>query len=485
MPKKMYDIDLSEVHAELGRRDFAHFVQLMRPQYQLVWYHHRICEAIQAWEESPKPYHLILSMPPGHAKSEYAKLAMAWISTRDRTMRSIYASYGQDIADQQLHDVQAILDSDEYLAYYEPALNAKRAVSDASRGAKRTSNYAELLGGGGWIKSVGRGGGLTGFRVDRGFVDDLLKDDVEARSATTRDAAWSWITRVLMTRKRPSRPLRLMVIATRWHLDDPTGRLLQAMPDRCMELRFEALRSDMSDPDDPREEGEELWPAVASREALEEMREVDPYGFKALYQQRPVPSSGTLFDATWLRRHEAVPACPGRWMQSWDCRHGGKGAGSSYAVGQLWFIPDHEQIAYLADQVRGRWSPEETLEVFDRMQADPTWRRATARLIEEKADGVMLLSLRGRAYPGMLPIKPTADKEARARLVQPIVRAGGVSVPTRAHWLADWLEEVVTFPGAANDDQVDAKTQLLAYAFAPDPKDKAQAARETWAAMMG
>ena len=69
--------------------------------------------------------------------------------------------------------------------------------------------------------------------------------------------------------------------------------------------------------------------------------------------------------------------------------------------------------------------------------------------------------------------------------MQPIVRAGGVSVPTRAHWLADWLEEVVTFPGAANDDQVDAKTQLLAYAFAPDPKDKAQAARETWAAMMG
>ena len=123
--------------------------------------------------------------------------------------------------------------------------------------------------------------------------------------------------------------------------------------------------------------------------------------------------------------------------------------------------------------------------MFDRMQADPTWRRATARLIEEKADGVMLLSLRGRAYPGMLPIKPTADKEARARLVQPIVRAGGVSVPTRAHWLADWLEEVVTFPGAANDDQVDAKTQLLAYAFAPNPKDKAQAARETWAAMMG
>lgn len=480
----MYDIDLSEVHAELGRRDFEYFVRLMRPQYQLVWYHERICAAIQAWEESPKPYHLILSMPPGHAKSEYAKLAMAWISTRDRTMQSIYASYGQDLADQQLHDVQAILDSDEYLTYYDPALNDKRAVSDASRGAKRTGNYAELLGGGGWIKSVGRGGGLTGFRVDRGFVDDLLKDDIEARSGTTRDAAWSWITRVLMTRKRPQRPLRLLVIATRWHLDDPTGRLLAAMPDRCVELRFEALRTDMSDPDDPREEGEALWPAVATQETLEEMRELDPYGFMALYQQRPVPASGTLFDPTWLRRHDAVPACPGRWIQSWDCRHGGKGANTSYAVGQLWFIPDHEQVAYLADQVRGRWSPEETLEVFDRLQGDAMWKRSTARLIEEKADGVMLLSLRGRTYPGMVPIKPTADKEARARLVQPILRAGQVMIPARAAWLADWLDEVLNFPGAAHDDQVDAMTQLLSYAFTPSHRDPREAARATWSALL-
>lgn len=464
------EIDPHELERELGRADFRHFVGLMRPEYSLHWYHEVIVEEVQAWADAEKPYHLIMSMPPGHAKSEYAKLAMAWIATRDRTMQQVYCSYGQDLADEQLRDVQDILDSDEYLRWYTPALNAKRAVTDASRGAKRTGDYAELLPdedgiNGGWIKSVGRGGPLTGYRVDVGVVDDLIKDAEEGSSPTIRQRAWTWLTRVLMTRKRPHRALRLLVLATRWHMDDPTGRLLKEQPHKCVEVRFEALREDMADERDPRGYGEALWPAVADEEALQEMRTIDPHGFMALYQQRPVPATGQLFSEEWLGRYEALPSGVGQWVQSWDLRHGGKGAATSFAVGQLWYKPSSHAAAYLVDQVRGRWSPEETLSVFDAQQQDPRWSQAQAILVEEKADGVMLLSLRRSIVKGMIPVKPVADKEARARLVQPYVRAGNVIVPMRASWLAEWLGEICTFPGAPHDDQVDAMSQALTYLY--------------------
>jgi phage terminase large subunit-like protein len=36
-------------------------------------------------------------------------------------------------------------------------------------------------------------------------------------------------------------------------------------------------------------------------------------------------------------------------------------------------------------------------------------------------------------------------------------------MPTEAAWLADFLEEAISFPASAHDDQVDAFCQALSY----------------------
>lgn len=458
---------LRQIEAELARRSFAFFVAMVRPEYRLAWFHKRICAAVQAWAESEETYHLVLALPPGHGKSEYAKLALAWLLTRDHSMQLAYACYAQQLADTHMGGIQSILESEPYINLFGRAINPRRVVSDERRGAKRTKDHFEHLNGSGFVKSVGVGGGLSGFRLDAAVCDDLIKDAKVAYSQTGRDNVWNWLTKVVMTRKRPYRQLRLLLIGTRWHIDDPTGRLIDAMPDDVKVITFEALRSDMTDLEDPRDAGEALWPAAADVRFLHKYREVDPEGFEALFQQRPIAAGGALYDMAWFGRYDALPDVAGEWSTSWDPRGGGAKDAGSYCVAQLWFTPKGVQDQhYLVDQRRERWSPGEALAAFKALMTDDLWSRAKTWYVEGKADGKMLLDM-GKVYAqgqriSLVEVQPDKDKVQRARDVQPVVRVGKVFIPRRAAWLGVWSSEVVHFPGSANDDQVDAMTQYLA-----------------------
>lgn len=450
--------------AERARRYFLDFIRLVKPTWDLPWFHLRLVREIQSWADSAEPYGLILSLPPGHAKSTYAKLAVAWQLVRDPDHHVAYASYAQTLAEQQVSGLFEILDDEVFISYFGQFLNQKRVVTDESRGSKRTQDYAEIVGHSGWIKAVGRGAGLTGFRVSLAVVDDLLKDASEARSASVERETREWFTRTLSTRKMVDRPLRMLVLATRWGVGDLSGWLLSEQPDRWVEVRFPALKEGDPTPHDPRMEGEALWSSVATSEDLLRQKALDPEGFQALYQQSPVAEGGNLFRSEWLtRRWTTIPERDGTWLQSWDLRGGGSASKGSWAVGQLWFRPSQSSDLYLVDQVRGRWSPDETYSVIKKQNEDPLWSQAKAKLVEKKADGVGALSILSREISGLIGILPSSDKETRARGITAYFAASNVILPAEAHWLPDFISELLSFPASQNDDQVDATSQALDY----------------------
>src|SRR5208282_5880308 len=55
------------------------------------------------------------------------------------------------------------------------------------------------------------------------------------------------------------------------------------------------------------------------------------------------------------------------------------------------------------------------------------------------------------------------SKQFRFDGVTPMFQAGEVLVPSEAPWLADYEFELLGFPGAAHDDQVDSTSQYLAW----------------------
>ena len=89
------------------------------------------------------------------------------------------------------------------------------------------------------------------------------------------------------------------------------------------------------------------------------------------------------------------------------------------------------------------------------------WPQATAKLVEDKANGPAVIDALHAQVPGLIPVNPQGGKEARANAVAPLIEAGHVYLPAIAPWVDDLIEEAAGFPNSAHDDQVDALTQAL------------------------
>lgn len=103
------------------------------------------------------------------------------------------------------------------------------------------------------------GGGITGMGGHIVIVDDPFKDRASADSPTIRQNVWDWYTSTLYTRLAPGGGI--LVINTRWHMADLSGRLLEAAArgegDHWRVVNFPAIATE----DEPhRKAGEALHP---------------------------------------------------------------------------------------------------------------------------------------------------------------------------------------------------------------------------------
>jgi predicted phage terminase large subunit-like protein len=90
--------------------------------------------------------------------------------------------------------------------------------------------------------------------------------------------------------------------------------------------------------------------------------------------------------------------------------------------------------------------------------------RADTVLIEDKASGTQLIQdLKNEYVFSVTPYSPPpgTDKIMRLYAQTAVFENGRVLMPRRASWLADYLNELTSFPGSKYDDQVDSTTQAL------------------------
>jgi predicted phage terminase large subunit-like protein len=124
---------------------------------------------------------------------------------------------------------------------------------------------------------------------------------------------------------------------------------------------------------------------------------------------------------------------------------------------------DSDGIMNIIDIRRGRW---DALEIVDEMFAvqkkyDPHYF-VTEKGAIEKAIGAILRreQISRQTYMNLMPMTPTKDKQSRARSFQARFKAGGVKFDKGASWYNELEEEMVRFPKARHDDQVDALSWL-------------------------
>ena len=244
-------------------------------------------------------------MPPQHGKSQLTtRMFPAYALGRNPNAKMVVASYNATLASRFNRDIQRIIDEKKYHEVFsETVLNESNVVT-VSDSFLRNSEVFEIVGHSGFLKTVGRGGALTGTPIDIGIIDDPIKDRAEAMSMTIRESLWSWYEDVFETRLHNDS--QQLLIQTRWHEEDLAGKLL-ARDNDWEVIVFEAIKEN-DYPYDNRALGEALWPEKHSLERIEKVRENSPLTFNSLYQQSPKPldSVGIFWDRGLLNRQRKI-----------------------------------------------------------------------------------------------------------------------------------------------------------------------------------
>ena len=453
-----------------ARANLLPFTEATKKDYQTNWHHKVLAEYLDAVRLGEVTRLLVL-MPPRHGKTELVSRRFpAHVLGKNPNEQVIGCSYSAELASSINRDVQRILTTEEYKHLFpKTRLNDTNVVSMAEGTWLRNSKVFQCVGYEGYYLAAGIGGSITGRGFTLGIVDDPIKNRDEANSKTHRDKVWNWWTSTFLTRgegaKSPTGEERIVVTLTPWHEDDLAGRILRHAKENGEKwevLRLPAVldvEGDDKDLNDPRQFGEPLWPEKYGLEKLDRVKAaVGGRDWSALYQCRPSPQDGGLFNRHWWGWYpgKLPPGGLRDWTISVDAAFKDLDS-SSYVVFQLW--ARSEKNFYLVDQVRERMDFVTTLRAL--VSFCNKWPVATRKLIEDKANGPAIISALKDKVPGLVAVTPKGSKESRAQAVSAFVESGNVHLPRDASWVGDYVEEFSFFPNGTHDDQVDATTQYL------------------------
>ena len=447
----------NELKIREARNNLLSFISVTYKDYKIGWVHQEICQTLDNFLKDlidGKRPRLIITMPPRSGKSEIVSRRFpAYFLGKYPNLSIISVSYSASLAEDFSRDVQRIIDSDEYKKIFP---NTK--LSDKKdKNYKRTSDFFEIVDHKGVYCSAGVGGSITGKGCDILIIDDPIKNRQEANSETVRKKIYDWYSSTAYTRLSPIGGVIMM--CTRWHLDDLIGKVLSDKNQKPFHvISYPAI----AEHDEPhRKQGEALHPERFSLEILNEIKStLSTADWLSLYQQKPVPEGGAIFETSKIRYYDESSE-PKRFDQivgSWDMTFK-ENKTSDFVVGQLWGRKGAD--FYLLDMVRDRMDFVKTLKVF--INFANKHKNCNCWLVEDKANGTAIISTLKKHISGIIPITPKESKQERAYAITPYLEAGNIFFPKNQNFTKDLEEEMLQFPAGAHDDTVDSMTQALNY----------------------
>jgi len=517
---------------QLAKRKLIYFILRTFPEYEAGWVHNLICTKLEKFSAdviAKKAPRLMIFVPPRHGKSEIAsKNFPAWHLGHAPHHEIIAASYGVSLPMGFSRKIKEMIKTPAYQGVFPKTLMHPDA--QATEGWLTTK-------GGGYVPA-GVGGSITGKGAHVLIIDDPVKDADEADSETIRERNWDWYGSTARTRLAPGGGI--LVIQTRWHDDDLSGKLIHQMTEDLREIeeelqeareagadektlaRIEAKKDEVEQWEiinlpalaeqeeyfDPvsgkivhsrdndscrflRHQGDALHPARFDELSLRKMRRtMAKRHWSALMQQNPVPDDGDIFTKDSFRMMPVRPRLSNHHVYiAWDLAIGQKQQ-NDWTVGLVGAL-DENGFLIIYDMIRVKTNELAKL-IFDtsllyrhnlqqmgleRGQIQMSIMPSLERLFDDNSKA------NGGFYPSFNEdLKPITDKVARARVAQGMAQHGKILLPQDQPWVETFLAELLRFPNGLHDDIVDALSWLcrMVEGVAPPQPKRPEPKIDSW-----
>lgn len=426
--------------------------------------HHRLLlTKLDVVSETPHG-RMMIFMPPGSAKSTYASVVFPSKFLGKKAGRKvILASYGDDLARKMGRRTRSIVRQARYKGIFGCELSAEsQAANEWS-----LTNGSEYM-------ACGILSGITGNRAHGIIIDDPVKGREQADSETIRQKTWDAYEDDLKTRIIPGG--WIVIIQTRWHENDLSGRILPDDWDGesgsilckdgnvweviCLQARCEVDNDPLG-----RKRGEYLWTEWFDRKHWAQF-EQNRRTWSALYQQRPTSQEGTFFKREWFRRYRkgSEPKRLHKYMSS-DHAPGGQ-EGSDFTCVRVWGVDPLGDL-YMLDGFRSQETMDKSVEkvIGDKKEGKIgliqrhkpfAWFPEDDNNWKSVAGFVTKMMRKEGVFCRIEPISPHgADKTVKAQPFQAMASMGCVWIPEGPEG-DDIIDQYVKFPTGKNDDEVDA-----------------------------
>ncbi len=439
-----------ESHLRANPLAFREFIQRVHPRFQFYQHIDKLIGVLQRVADGEID-RLMVFMPPRHGKSEtVSRLFTAYYLQRYPERWVGINSYGDALASTLSRNAR-----DHYVS----------AGGSLRVDASAMHHWETRKGGGLWAAGVG--GPITGKGFHLGLIDDPLKNAEEAASETLRAKQEDWYRSTFYTRAEPG--AAIVIIQTRWHMDDLSGWLLASEggeddePEGWHIVSMPAVADGSPErwpasctvEADERAEGEALCPERYPLAKLRKLaRRLGDYFWSALYQQRPTPLEGEMFLRSQFVIVDSTPKIT-HSIRYWDkagsvSKSAKKTAGVRLGLGV-------DGRVYVMHAVNGKWGTLERRQVM--LQTAQTDGRGVLIGIEQEPGSSGLDSvgdeLRMLMGFGAFADSPTGDKDTRLRPFQAQVQAGNVAL-VRGDWNQGYIDEMCALPHGTYRDQGDA-----------------------------
>lgn len=395
---------------------------------------------------------LIITLPPRSLKSHCASIAFpVWCMGRDPTLRVIAASYSNDLSSKFSRESRKLMEA-PWVKECFPHLhiNPKKCTEQVIETTQHGHRFSTSV-----------SGALTGLGGNFLIVDDSLKPD-DAYSDVRRNGVNDWFDGTLMSRLDNKKEDVIVIVQQRVHCEDLVGHLIET-GDEWVHLNLPAIAAEDQIIEvgerqtHARKAGEVLHPEREPLEVLEQIKkQMGSLLFSTQYLQNPIPMDGNIVKRSWLQTYKKVPSTPFQQVvQSWDVATTTTG---DYSACTTWGISKSKN--YLLDVWRGKL---EYPALKSKVIALAGQYDANTVLIEKPGIGLSLAQdLKSSLHRSkVIMMDPKGDKLDRLIGVTSMIEAGDVLFPEEALWLATFLEELLGFPLAKYDDQVDSVSQFL------------------------